>query len=106
MKKTVYLSDFARAFHDSGRGNQFSHEGLECIFNHFKQYEQDTGEEMELDVIAICCDISEMTPEEVAQYYDLDIEDDGNQMANVIDYLNDQTTIVGETDTTILFFNF
>lgn len=106
MIQTINLSDFRTAFHNMGRGNQFTYEGLELIFNHFEQYEQDTGEAMELDVIAICCDISEMTPAEVAQYYDIEINDDGNEMANAVDYLNDQTTIVGETDSTTLFFNF
>ena len=47
-----------------------------------------------------------MTPAEVAQYYDFELAEDGNEMANAVDYLNDQTTIVGYTDTTILFFNF
>ena len=106
MKKTVYFDDFLDAFHQMGRGDQFSYEGLELIFNHFEQYEQDTGEQIELDVIAICCDVSEMTPAEVAQYYDFELAEDGNEMANAVDYLNDQTTIVGYTDTTILFFNF
>jgi len=106
MIQTINLHDFRQAFIQSGRAFQFTYEGLELIFNHFEQYEQDTGEQIELDVIAICCDISEMTPAEVAQYYDLEIEEDGNEMQNAIDYLSDQTSIVGETENTVLFFNF
>ena len=106
MIQTINLSDFRNAFHKMGRGDQFTYKGLELIFKHFEQYEQNIGEAMELDVIAICCDISEMTPQEIAQYYDFELAEDGNEMANAVDYLNDQTTIVGELDSTILFFNF
>jgi len=109
MVQTINLYDFRQAFHNMGRGEQFSYEALELIFNHYEQYEQDTGEPMELDVIATCCDLSEMTYKEVADYYAIGEGEDLNPEdipQAVIDYLNDQTTIVGETDTTIVFFNF
>lgn len=106
MIQTINISDFRNAFHQMGRGNQFSYKGLELIFNYFEQYEQDINEAMELDVIAICCDISEMTPQEISQYYDFELAEDGNEMANAVDHLNDKTIIVGESDSTILFFNF
>jgi hypothetical protein len=37
------------------RGNQFSYEGLELIYDHLEEWYPD----MELDVIAICCDFSQ-----------------------------------------------
>lgn len=98
MIQTVNLHDFRQAFHNMGRGDQFSYEALELIYDYLEECDPD----MELDVIALCCDISEMTPLEVQQYYDLD----AGEMTNAIDYLSEQTTILGETDTTILFFNF
>jgi len=59
MKQTVYFDDFKQAFKQMGRENQFSYEGLTTLFEMLDEYEQDTGEELELDVIALCCDFSE-----------------------------------------------
>jgi hypothetical protein len=58
MKQTVHLEDFRRGFQQT-RPNQFSYEALEALFNYFEQLEQDMGEELDFDVIAICCDYME-----------------------------------------------
>lgn len=58
MKQTVYLEDFRRAF-QSTRPNNFSYEGLIALYNYFQNLEDDIGEELDLDVIAVCCDYSE-----------------------------------------------
>ena len=58
MKQTVSLNDFIDAFKNL-RPKNFSVEGLESLYNYFLIYEQDTGEELELDVIAFCCEYSE-----------------------------------------------
>ena len=62
MKQTVYLSDFRQAFKDMNRNN-FSHEGLRVLYDYL---EDDDFNEYELDVIALCCDYSESTLEEIA----------------------------------------
>jgi hypothetical protein len=59
MKQTVNSSDFHDAFERMGRGDQFSYEALDALFDYLEQYEEETGEEMELDVIALCCDFTE-----------------------------------------------
>ena len=58
MKTTVYLNDFRDAF-QRVRPDNFSYDGLEALYDHLTEYEQDTDEEIELDVIAICCDYVE-----------------------------------------------
>jgi hypothetical protein len=58
MKQTVHLEDFRRGFQQT-RPNQFSYEALEALFNYFGQLEQDMAEELDFDVIAICCDYME-----------------------------------------------
>ena len=55
MKQTVNLHDFRQAFSNMDRGTQFSYEGLETIYNYLEEIDS----EMELDVIAICCDFSQ-----------------------------------------------
>ena len=59
MKRNVTEHDFTEAFRDYGRNDQFSYEGLKALYEWFEEYEEDTGEEIELDVIGICCDFSE-----------------------------------------------
>ena len=59
MKQTVNEWDFIEAFRQAGRGEQFTREGLSALFKEFEDFEDSTGEEIELDVIAICCDYAE-----------------------------------------------
>ena len=59
MKRTVNVYDFRQAFKDSGRNDNFTYEGLGALFEYFEGLEEDTGEEMGLDVIGICGEFSE-----------------------------------------------
>lgn len=104
MKQTVYLDDFRKAFNDMDRGNYFSYEGLAMLLDYFEQYEDDTGEEIELDVIAICCDFDEMHYSDVIGQYETDITDnlpsdatEEDQIAYIRDWLADNTALIGET---------
>jgi hypothetical protein len=103
MKTTVSLYDFRREF-EQCRPNNFSYEGLSVLFDYLEQYENDTGDEMELDVIGICCEWSEDTPENIAANYSIDIEDDGNALANVLDHLYDETMVAGTTEAGTIVF--
>jgi len=59
MKSTVNESQFIDAFTKMNRENNFSYEGRKALFDYLEQYEQDTDTEVELDVIALCCEYSE-----------------------------------------------
>ena len=52
------MYDFERAFKRFERDN-FSYDGLKALFEYLEEYEEGTGEEVELDVIALCCDYME-----------------------------------------------
>jgi hypothetical protein len=107
MIQTVNLHDFRQAFIDHDRGEQFSYEALGLIFEYFEDLERDTGQTYDLDVIAICCDISEMTAQEVRDNYPVDTTYEGDgDCDDVIKYLNDNTSVTGQTDDTIVFFQF
>lgn len=107
MIQTVNLHDFRQAFHDCGRGEQFSYEALGCIFEYLEELEGDTGVPYELDVVALCCDISQMTADEVRDAYNIEADEDTNgDCDDVIKYLNENTTVIDQTDDTILFFQF
>lgn len=108
MKKTINKYDFRQAFANAGRGEQFSYEALELLFDYFEQLEQDTGEEIELDVISICCDYAEGTVDEIAESYDIDLDecDDDEKKDAVREYLNESTFIVGETADGFIYAQF
>ena len=99
MKTTVNEHTFCNAF-KSMRPDDFTSDGLTILFNWLEQIEQDCGEEIELDVIAIACDYVEMTELEIREYYGLEDSD------STTEYLNQHTVVVGTTDTTVLFANF
>lgn len=97
MYQSINVYNFRDAFHNMGRGEQFSYEGLEVLFNGLEQYEQDADEKMELDVIALCCDYSELTAEEIQRQYDVehDIEDESSLEEQVEDFLACNTWVLG-----------
>ena len=99
MKTTVDFSDFREAFRTYGRADSYTREGLEMLFNHFEELEADTGTEMELDVVAICCDYDENHWEDVASTYSVDLsdcEDEDDKIEAVREYLEANTMLVGE----------
>ena len=59
MKITVDYGMFVDRFEAFDRSGQFSRNGLRALFNHLCELESELGEEMELDVIATCCDFTE-----------------------------------------------
>jgi predicted ArsR family transcriptional regulator len=105
MKTTVSRYGFERAFVDHGRKDQFSYEALGLLFAYLEEYEESTGEEIELNVIALCCEYYEDTLENIAANYRIDLEgmDDDEQLEAVRDYLNDNTQLVGETATGFVY---
>ena len=105
MKTTVSRYDFERAFVDADRKENFSYEALGLLFDYFESYEEETGEEIELDVIAICCEYSEDTIEDIANNYGIDLVDvdEEDQADFVRNYLEAHTTLVGETATGFVY---
>jgi hypothetical protein len=105
MIQTVNNSDFHNAFNSMDRGNQFSYEALNMLFNYFEEFDP----EIELDVIAICCEYSEMSYTDIIGNYDTDItESDANteeeQIAYIKDWLSDNTMVIGESDDGVFVF--
>ena len=96
MIQTINVSDFRDAFRACGRADQFSYEGLGALFEYLEEIDPD----FELDVIALCCDYSEDTVEEIAEAYGIDLPEDQDEIEHkeiVRDYLDNHTTVVGET---------
>jgi hypothetical protein len=110
MKQTIDSNDFTRAFFDMNRQHNFSYEGLALLFDYLEECDPD----MELDVIALCCDYSENSPEDIVESYGIESDSwDGICTASaygleqeaaakleaVTAYLEANTTIIGTTPT-------
>ncbi len=109
MKTRVTLDDFVQAFKDRGRESQFSRPALYGLFNYIEEYEESTGEEIDLDVIALCCDYTEMSFPDVVREYSIDVSEcaDVEDMREaVLDYLEGETQVVWHDDDSVLFANF
>ena len=98
MKQTINLYEFRRAF-EQLRPDNFTYDGLEVLFEYFELLEEDTGEEMELDVIAICSEYSEDNAANIADQYGIDVEglNDEETCDAVREYLEQHTCVAGET---------
>lgn len=96
MKQSVGREDFVKAFENMGRGENFSSLGRRKLFDYLTELEDDTGTELELDVIAICCDFSEDSIKNVLREYDLES----------VEELRDRTTVIEVDDETIIYGSF
>lgn len=107
MKQTINETAFRDAFRDMNRKENFSYDGLGLLFEWLEEYEESTGTEMELDVIAICCNFNEDTVEDIAQNYSIDLtdySDDEEKKEAVLEYLNKNTVVIGVTDSDTIVY--
>ena len=109
MKQSINVYQFRDEFAHANRSDNFSYEGLAALFDYLEQYEDDTGEEVELDVIALCCDFTEYTDmDDVVSYYGIQLDDDSDEddkRQQVIEWLQDRTTVI-EFDSGIIIQDF
>lgn len=105
MKQTVNETMFRDAFRDADRKENFSCEGLGLLFEYLEEMEADTGEEIELDVIALCCDYSEDSAEDIAVNYGIDVRglDEDEVTDAVRAYLEENTAVIGETSSGFVY---
>ena len=59
MIKTINEYDFIDAFRKMGRTDNFSNSGLIALYEYLEMLEDDLGQPIELDVIALCCEYTE-----------------------------------------------
>lgn len=104
MKQTVTETMFIEGFERRGRGRQFSDAALEALFKFYTELENGTGEEMEYDPVAFCCDWTEYTLEELRDEFSecADAED----IDEAAEALDDVTTALVTANDTILVMAF
>jgi hypothetical protein len=72
MIETVTKSTFIDSFRSSDTyKDNFSYMGLDALYDYLEEFEEDTGEQIQFDLVAICCDFSEYDSlEEIIEDYD------------------------------------
>jgi len=89
MTKKIYFNDFEKEFRYYGREDNFSWEGLRALFDYLEQYEEDCDQEIELDIIALCCEYTEDSIQNIADNYG--IEGDREE---ILETLRDNTQVI------------
>lgn len=97
MFQTVNFMDFRDAFRSMDRLENFSRAGHIVLFDYLEQIETETGYGVELDVIALCCDYAEDSPEDIAKNFSIDLDGVSDVSEAVLDWLNEQTIVCGVT---------
>ena len=93
---------FEAAFKYAGRADQFSWNALKALFECLEQYSEESEQDVELDVIALCCDYSEEHYKNIASNYGIDLADaDGDteeEISIVLEYLEENDILICECD--------
>lgn len=86
MKQNVNEHQFVDEFKRI-RPDNFTLDGLYCLYDYLIDLEEDIGEEIELDVIALCCDFSEYKDlKEISEAYGKEYKD--------LEELNEWTQVI------------
>lgn len=101
MKQNVSVDMFRDRFLSSDTyKNNFSYEGLTALFEYLEEYEESTGEEIEFDMVALCCEYSEYPSavEAVSDYNgaveeNKDFDEEDKEKA-ALAWLEDQTQVI------------
>lgn len=98
-KRKIHSNSCKQFTRKSNRSENFSYEGLEALYNYLEQYEEDTGEEIELDIIALCCEFSEYESLEAFQ------NDYGDEYKSIND-IEYRTTVIPINKKAFIIQNF
>lgn len=100
MYQSIQFCNFQDAFVRMDRNNNFSYEGKKALFDYLESYEEDTGEPIELDVIALCVEYTEYdNVQDYLKEHDTDLsatefDSEDEFLAAVKEEISDNTTLI------------
>ena len=102
--ETINASDLYNMACRMGRGHNFGYSGWLAIGDYLEQLSDDTGENIEVDIVGICCEYSmaesvEEFWQEYGKYSSIDADDweemdDEQKLEAIEEYLQNNTSIV------------
>lgn len=87
-------------FNECGRGDHFSYEGYNALYDYLDQLSDDIGEDFKIDVIALCCDFTEYSDwEEIFQNYSYSYNNESETWENINqddfkEWVQDRTQVI------------
>jgi hypothetical protein len=87
LVKAIYRDEFIRLF-QRVRPDNFSQRGLEHLYDYLETLSEDQRADIEIDIIALCCDYSEGSVYDVCENYSLESIDELEE--NTIVIMHDQ----------------
>ena len=102
MKQTINDFQFRDAFIRMDRKENFSYAGLTALYDYLTDLEGDMGEELELDVIALCCDYSEHDLQDLQREYGDYEGEQWQDLEEAIQWLEEQTTVIRVDDDRVI----
>jgi hypothetical protein len=109
MITQITFSAFCDAFRDMDRNDNFSYEGKRALFDYLEEYEGVSGCELELDIIAFCCEFYENDLDSIIDDYGIDVSDaeDDDEKADIVEeYLQYHTCLVARLGTDFVYAAF
>ena len=95
LKETVGLYQFVDAFTQAGRKENFSRLALENLHEYYEALSEDIGEDIEFDVVGICCEWSEYDNlEDLKEAYSHPGLSDATSFAEAADVFDNEATTV------------
>ena len=97
--KTFNENDFINEFNAHNRMDNFSYQGLRILFESLEQTAIDCGVNIEMDVLALCCEYNEDTLADIIDNYDIDVSectDVEDVTETVEEYLQENTFVCGQ----------
>jgi hypothetical protein len=99
MIRTINQYDFIDAFRKMGREESFSYNGLVALYEYLEMLEDDLGQPIELDVIALCCEYTEYDNLE-------EFQADYNEDYETIEDIQNATTVIMIDDDSFIIQQF
>lgn len=99
MKETITESRFVDAFDECNRSENFTREGRKALYDYLNELEESTGEEIELDVIAFCCEFTEYANIQ-------DFQEDYDDSYEAIEDIERGTIVIPIDDDSFIIQNF
>jgi hypothetical protein len=113
MYQKINFSSFDRAFINAERTDNFSLQGRRVLFDYLESLEEGTGEEIELDVVALCCEYQEYDYHSIALNYSIALDSNGlvidyeDELKSIVGaFLQERTIVVGEVDGGFVYASF
>ena len=104
MKKEISQNQFMDEFKSMNRDN-YSYEGYQALYDYYDEFE-----DFDLDVIAICCDVTEYDEDEVISSYDylVDKEEEFKEefLNEIVKELENKTHIIKLNNSSFLVWSF